>query len=127
MKGIPANKPGKNGLLRFISYALLSVVIIGSALMVWLSLFDSQAHGGTKPEVICASNLNNIDICKQFWAIDKNKTTNDIPTADDIRTYFSREVLPKCPRGGTYTIGRLAEMPTCSIPEHTAAYRAGRQ
>jgi hypothetical protein len=33
---------------------------------------------------------------------------------DDIAPYFPNGI-PKCPAGGTYTIGKVGEPPTCSL------------
>jgi hypothetical protein len=62
-----------------------------------------------------------IDAAKQTWASKENKTTNDVPTWDDLKPYLRIQGLPKCPDGGIYTIGRLDEMPRCSIggPRHS--------
>jgi|SRR6516225_1009370 hypothetical protein len=69
----------------------------------------------------CGLSLRMIDAAKQTWAVKENKTTNDVPTWDDLKPYFVISGLPKCPDGGIYTIGRLDEMPRCSIggPRHS--------
>jgi hypothetical protein len=78
----------------------------------------------------CINNLRNIEAAKNEWALINNKTTNDIPTWADIKDYIKRlerdkpylkfEVdpesgLPKCPSGGIYVIGKVGEVPTCSL------------
>ena len=68
----------------------------------------------------CIVRLKMIDGSKETWMLEHHKTTNDVVTWDDIRPYLSREgAIPVCPRGGTYTLGRLRELPRCSVPEHT--------
>ena len=64
---------------------------------------------------------------KNEWALEHNAKSNDIVTIKDIRPYIERERnnsfikldakgnLPKCPSGGTYTIGKIGEPPTCSL------------
>ncbi|SRR6266481_6609629 len=67
----------------------------------------------------CINRLRMIDGAKQQWALERHKTTNDIPSWDDIRFYVTRKGdVPACPAGGTYTIGRVDEDPKCSYP-HT--------
>ena len=74
----------------------------------------------------CINRLRMIDGAKQQWALEHHKTASDVPTAEDIRIYFSREgaaagggaAMPTCPQGGTYTIGRVGEPPKCSYPGH---------
>jgi hypothetical protein len=83
-----------------------------------------DAGRGAKAEVICCAQLRQIDASKQIWMIQQHKSTSDTPSWDDLRPYFGPQAPPKCPLGGTYRIGRVAEMATCSVSEHTAAYRA---
>ncbi len=85
----------------------------------------------------CINNLRIIDGAKQQWALEHflahvsddanpNWCTNWIPylnavaTEEDIHLYNSRNQypMPRCPRGGIYTIGRVADAPTCSYPGH---------
>ena len=61
---------------------------------------------------------------KQQWQLEHNKTTNDIPTLDDLKPYMkltSRSEIPPCPQGGTYIPGRVGEPPRCSLggEQHT--------
>ncbi len=105
---------------------ILRLAFSGSVLIASLLLIGCDADRSTKPEVTCFANLKQIDAGKQMWVIEQHKTTKDVPTWDDLRTYFRGEVPPKCPNGGSYTIGRVGDMPTCSVAEHTAAYRTKR-
>jgi predicted RNase H-like nuclease (RuvC/YqgF family) len=69
----------------------------------------------------CINNLRLIDSAKQQWALEFRKTSADTPTWDDLRQYIGRGPngdLPTCPEGGTYSIGTIAEKPTCSIKGH---------
>ncbi len=74
----------------------------------------------------CISELRQIDGAKQAWAQQQHKATNDVPTWADLLPiiYPGRKDPPfdfVCPKGGTYTIGRVGEAPRCSIggPSHT--------
>jgi RNA polymerase sigma factor (sigma-70 family) len=72
-------------------------------------------------ENACINNLRLIDSAKQQWALEHNKTGEDTPTWDDIKPYLGRGAngeIPVCPDGGVYTIGKVGEKPTCSIPSH---------
>jgi hypothetical protein len=66
----------------------------------------------------CVNNLRQIDGAKQQWMLENGKTTNDTPSWADLRPYLGRGSdvrIPECPEGGTYTFGRVAENPKCSI------------
>jgi chromosome segregation ATPase len=67
---------------------------------------------------MCINNLRQIDAAKQEWALENNKTADDIPTAQDLLPYLSNLVFPVCPSGGTYTINAAGVPPTCSAPGH---------
>lgn len=64
----------------------------------------------------CINLLRQIDGAKQRWAMEKNKTTNDVPTWEDILPYLIKG--ESCPQGGTYTLGRVGDLPTCSVASH---------
>ena len=69
----------------------------------------------------CINNLRQIDAAKNEFALEKGKATGYVVTEADIKPYIKLDAngnLPKCPSGGTYTIGKVGETPTCSIPGH---------
>jgi hypothetical protein len=66
----------------------------------------------------CLNNLRQIDAAKQQWALEKNKTTDAIPTEQDLLPYLKDGIFPTCPPGGTYTINAVGELPACSVPGH---------
>jgi len=62
-----------------------------------------------------------IDGAKQQWALEHHADSNAVPTLADIRPYLGRGKVfegdlawLRCPAGGTYTIDRVADEPTCS-------------
>jgi len=66
----------------------------------------------------CINNLRQIDAAKNQWALENGKTADAIPTAQDLLPYFKDQTFPVCPSGGTYTIGAMTVVPTCSISGH---------
>jgi outer membrane lipoprotein-sorting protein len=69
----------------------------------------------------CINNLRQIDAAKNQWALENRKTSGTPVTEADIKPYIKLDAngnLPKCPSGGKYTIGKVGETPTCSIPGH---------
>ena len=67
---------------------------------------------------VCINNLRQMDAAKQQWALENGKTADAVPTQQDLLPYFKGQIFPVCPSGGTYTIGAVGEVPTCSIPGH---------
>ena len=73
------------------------------------------------PRNSCIANLKQIDGAKNTWALEHEKTTNDIPTDSDIfGTNQYIRTKPTCMVGGVYILGRVGDRPKCSIPDHNA-------
>jgi outer membrane lipoprotein-sorting protein len=69
----------------------------------------------------CINNLRQFDAAKNEFALEKGKQMGAPVTEADIKPYIKLDAngnLPKCPAGGTYTIGKVGETPTCSIAGH---------
>ena len=66
----------------------------------------------------CINNLRQVDAAKQQWALENNKTAEATPTDAELKVYIKNNVMPTCPVGGKYTIGKVADYPTCSIASH---------
>jgi uncharacterized protein (DUF3084 family) len=66
----------------------------------------------------CINNLRQLDGAKQQWALEKGKTAEAVPTAQDIIPFLKDNKLPVCPARGTYTLNAVNQLPTCSIPGH---------
>lgn len=77
----------------------------------------------------CIFYLECIEGAKSMWASEYHHGSNETPKWDDLRPFLENVVwgitgasngenLPKCPAGGTYTIGRVGDWAQCSIPGH---------
>ena len=64
------------------------------------------------------NNLRRIDAAKNQWAFENGKPNGTPVTESDIVPYLGGGKFPKSSAGGTYTIGKVGEKPTCSIPGH---------
>jgi chromosome segregation ATPase len=85
---------------------------------------DQQAQDEAVQKVMvaqratCVANLRLIYAAKQAWALEKNKTDADTPSEQDLLPYLKGGVFPVCPSGGSYTIGAVGVLPTCSVSGH---------
>jgi len=103
-----------------VSFCVLLLALIGMAILPNFINPIPLSHAN-----VCINNLRDIEQAKWQWFLEKNRSTNDTPTWDDIKPYFKRDTifcrfdptnnLPVCPEGGQYTIGKVCESPTCSI------------
>jgi hypothetical protein len=90
------------------------IVVVAAVLPAFIRARTTPASNA------CVNNLRYIDGATQQWALENHKTTNDVPSWEDVRPYLSRDgKIPTCPHGGTYTLGRLDKPPTCSYPGHS--------
>lgn len=118
----------------------ISAAAAGTTALTWIILFiiswrTAEAAGQ------CIENLKRIDSAKLQWGLSLLEATNPpvgpitsysihkiletngiahlVPSVDDIRVYLSGDnQMPRCPRSGTYTVGRVGDPPTCSISRH---------
>jgi len=78
----------------------------------------------------CVNNLRQIQGGKDQWTLENQKTTNDTPTWDDLRVYIGRSgttgAVLTCPDGGTYILGRVGELPRCSLGASFAGGKSHR-
>ncbi len=108
----------KKSLIIAITLALVAI-IVATSLLHWAE--RHKARAAISP---CIVNLQVIQGGKTRWMHEDNKTTDDIPSWDDLKDilelrsgefYRMTNGRPVCPQGGTYTLGRVGEPPTCSI------------
>lgn len=91
---------------------LVVVSIIGLLMAIAMPAFQN-ARESTKAKG-CQSNLKQILSAKERWAMDSNKNPLDVPTDADLTPYYTRN-KPICPSSGTYTLGKLSDVPECSV------------
>lgn len=94
----------------------------------FLAVISGCSKNSSKPPIadparqasICANQLKMFANAKRLWAEENHKTADDTPLMSDLLPFIDCQT--NCPYGGTYTIGKVGELPTCSIPEHQAAF-----
>ncbi len=99
-------KKSMNALVALVFMALVAAVVLPAFLPRRTSSRPPATH-------ICIANLRQIDGAKEQWALKNHKSTNDVPTMEDLQPWLGRPFV--CPRGGTYIPGRIDEPPRCSI------------
>ncbi len=68
----------------------------------------------------CIMNLRAIEGAKATWALETKKSVTDVPSDADLfgpGKYIPG--TPTCPAGGVYSLNRVGDKPTCSIPGHS--------
>jgi competence protein ComGC len=98
-------------------YIGVSMIVVG--LLAAIAIPNFVVARKTAQKNACINNLRMIDAAKQQWALENGKKEDDVPTMQDIEKYLPNQRLPlECPAGGTYSINKVSEPPTCSEPEH---------
>ena len=102
-------------------YIGIARAILFIPLMLAIAIPNFVMARNTSMRNACINNLRQIDGANNQWALENNKEIGTPVTEADIKPYIKPDAsgnLPKCPAGGTYTIGKVGEPPTCSVPGH---------
>ncbi len=93
--------------------AVFVFLAVGLALLAGVALPSLIRARNTPAMNACVNNLLRLDGVKDQWRLENHKTTNDVPTWEDLLPYLRKK--PICPQGGTYILGRVGEPPRCSL------------
>lgn len=91
---------------------MIVVLIIGILLAIAIPNFVRAREVSRAKS--CVSNLKQIQSAKEQWAMDTKADSAGVPGEADLYggdLYI--KVEPLCPSSGTYTIGSVADDPTC--------------
>jgi prepilin-type N-terminal cleavage/methylation domain-containing protein len=106
---------------------MIVVAIIG--LLAAIAIPNFVKARATSQANACINNMRQIDsACDQF-ALEQHKKTGDaINYPSDLSSYIklnANSVIPPCPAGGTYSVGKVGDLPPvkCSLagsvtPDH---------
>jgi len=98
---------------------LLEVAVVVSIIAILASMILpalSSAKSRAKSTAI-VNNLRQVELAKQTWASENNKSAGDKPTLDDLRPYI-RDIPSVA--GESYDLGRVGESPVAEIPADKA-------
>jgi hypothetical protein len=107
--------------------AFLAIACAAGSVVLGVLFYRNNRNAVTDQ---CVHSLFHLCEAKGAWAKEHHATNSATPTWSDLRPHYvgpadwaTNEPAPRCPGGGTWTIGRIDEMPTCSIAKHTASLR----
>ena len=97
--------------------------VIGISILVLLAFgFFAARKAGKSMQVelrnACINNLRQITGAKHGWAMENRKTNGSEIVPDEIAKYLKEGKIPRCPAGTAYILGRVGELPNCSMPGH---------
>jgi hypothetical protein len=132
-KGLPA--------VSVLKWSTFLIAIVFAFLIVNASVRWITVRVRTSETATCIDHLRSIDAAKQQWFLEGGRqppdplrdevvTSNSIPTWEILSIYGGVEWTGgqgwrpyKCPAGGVYTLGRVADLPTCSITNHFLSWK----
>lgn len=118
---------------------LSSGVLKGEELVGWIryavfgiqgtaqQAFKPQPPGNLEAARVCRENLHRLQAGKRKTAFDRGQNVGSVTWEEVARTLNPGKLsgrptaqqlmmfIPKCPSGGTYSLGTLEEVPRCSI------------
>ena len=97
-------------------FTLLEIMIVVGVIgiMASIALPNFLKARATAEQRSCIKNLRELDLTKQQWGFENQKTSTARPTVAQIQVYFGQNRMPVCPGRGTYTLQRLDRNPTCT-------------
>jgi hypothetical protein len=104
-------------------FGLKFIYLITIILVIWFffaAIIPNYVGGPrTSPANACINNLRQIDAAANQFALEHHLTNGDrINFPSDLTPYIklnSEGIIPPCPSGGVYHIGRIGKTPTCSL------------
>jgi general secretion pathway protein G len=93
---------------------MIVVAIIGLLAAIAIPNFVKARAASQKNA--CIANLKQIEGAKANFALEaKLQNTDAVATTDIYGTDKYIRIEPECPGGGTYTLGTVEEIPSCSL------------
>jgi hypothetical protein len=97
----------------------LVLLAVGTLAVLWkFHSTEPKATPPPTPQEACLNNLRLIHSGKMQWGLEQHPLIYQSPTWADLRPYIGRGsngAMPECPLHGVYTLGTVAEEPSCSI------------
>ena len=109
------SEQNSGSLFGFWATAIL-ILVVGFIVAVELA---NKPRPRTSTANACINNLRQIDAAANEFALEKDKTNGEaINYPDDLTPYIKLNQegkIPGCPQGGTYSIKKVGDKPTCSL------------
>ena len=95
---------------------MIVVAIIGLLAAIAIPNFIRARE--TSQKNACVNNMRQIDGAKEQWALENKQPGTATPAWAALTPYLNKNLEPKCPASGTYTIGAADSPSSCSIATH---------
>jgi hypothetical protein len=101
-----------------------SVFVVVLLVQIAVPNFVGGGHGS--PSNACINNLRQIDAAACEFALEKHLTNGDaINFPNDLTPYIklnSAGKIPGCPQGGSYSLTKVGDYPTCTLSTLTPSH-----
>ncbi|SRR6266498_65965 len=100
-------------------YVGLALALVALPMLFAIAIPNFVRARQVAQKSMCLNNLRRIDGAKQVWALQNNKDTNAVPTMQELTPFLKGNAASfHCPAGGTYSINKIGQVPTCTIASH---------
>jgi prepilin-type N-terminal cleavage/methylation domain-containing protein len=102
----------------------IMIVVLIIAMLLAIAVPNFLKSRELSRATTCQANMRSMDTAKEHWSMENGAAATATPTAQELVTEYMRaryeDRLPDCPAGGTYTLGDMSTLPTCSIGANLA-------
>lgn len=95
----------------FRTWCVAAILVAGFTAYMTVTFLIARKRAQTNA---CGGYMRLMDSAKEQWAMAHHLTNGPTDVAG-VLDFIRDHRLPKCPGGGTYSIGNVGEMPTCSV------------
>ncbi|MBA4386436.1 MAG: hypothetical protein C0404_00550 [Verrucomicrobia bacterium] len=93
---------------------VVGILVAPVGLMSAIAIPSFVKARGTAQINGCINNMRQIDSAKEQWALANKKGDNAVVDVKGMLQYVKGAQMPVCPAGGQYTVGTMADEPSCS-------------
>ena len=101
------------------AFTLIEILVVISiiAILIAIAMPNFMKARETAETKQCLDNLRTIDSAKEQWALENNASPSSTPPtlAQLVGSTSYIKTTPRCPMGGTYSVGTIPGAPTCTI------------
>ncbi|MFQ5952555.1 MAG: competence type IV pilus major pilin ComGC [Candidatus Omnitrophota bacterium] len=108
----------RNGLEKK-GFTLVEIMVVVAAIGILAMTFIPtlmRARNAARKQA-CIANLKTIEVAKPLWAVQEEKTSQDVPAWSDLIPAYIKKT-PACPAGGIYIMRSSKKKPTCTQAGH---------
>lgn len=102
--------------LGYVNVVLVALALAGMLAAIAVPAVVKSRAAGTQQT--CLANLRVLESAKEMAVLEQKLGPGEPVMPEAVLPYLKDNQLPRCPQGGTYTLGTPEEPPRCSVTGH---------